>query len=373
MALTNFAAQTANAKLVWAKQFWTMARNMSFVGRFMGDGANSMIQRITELTKTEKGAKAVITLIGDMTGDGVTGDYTLEGNEEALTQYDVVIRIDQLRNGNVLAGRLADQKSVVNFRTTSRDQLAYWASDRIDQLAFLTLAGVTYDKKNNGAARPNLAVGLNLANLEFAADVTAPSSKRYLRWNSAGGVLATGGTALVAAADTLTYKALVLLKAYAKDQYIRGIKSEGGEEVYHVFVTPSAMAKLKLDADFLANVRNAGPRDKSNTLFAGTTSVMVDGLIIHEFRHVFNTSGLASGSKWGSGGLIDGCRVLLCGAQALAVADLGDAAWDEKTFDYGNRQGITIGKIFGMLKPKLYSNITADVQDFGVIALDVAQ
>lgn len=373
MANTNFAAQTTNHKTVWAKQFWAMARNMSFMGRFMGDGTNSMIQRITELTKTEKGARAVITLIGDMTGDGVTGDYTLEGNEEALTQYDVVIRIDQLRNGNVLAGRLADQKSVVNFRETSRDQLAYWASDRLDQLAFLTLSGVTYDKKNNGAARPVLAAGQNLINLEFAADVTAPSSKRYLRWSSASGTLLPGAQASITAADTLSYKALVLLKAYAKDQYIRGIKSEGGEEIYHVFVTPSAMAKLKLDPDFLANVRNAGPRDKTNSLFAGTTSVMVDGLIIHEFRHVFNTSGLASGSKWGSGGLIDGCRVLLCGAQALGVADLGDAEWEEKSFDYGNRQGITIGKIFGMLKPKLYSNVTGDAQDFGVIALEVAQ
>lgn len=373
MPVTNFAALTTNHKTVWAKQFWAMARNMSFVGRFVGDGANSMIQRITELTKTEKGARAVITLIGDMTGDGVMGDNTLEGNEEALTQYDVVIRIDQLRNGNLLAGRLADQKSVVNFRTTSRDQLAYWASDRIDQLAFLTLSGIAYTVRNNGALRPVNPAGRNFSNLEFAADVTAPTSARHRRYVAASGSLAAGATASVAAADTLSYKALVLLKAYAKDNYIRGIKSEGGEEIYHVFVTPTCMGKLKLDPDFLANVRNAGPRDKSNSLFAGTSSVMVDGMMVHEFRHVFNTSGLASGSKWGTGGLVDGCRVLLCGAQALAMADLGDAFWDEKTFDFGNQQGISIGKLFGLLKPRLFSNVTGDVQDFGVIALDVAQ
>jgi N4-gp56 family major capsid protein len=373
MPVTNFAAQTTNAKTVWAKQFWAMARNMSFVGRFMGEGANSMIQRITELTKTEKGARAVITLIGDMTGDGVTGDNALEGNEEALTQYDVVIRIDQLRNGNLLAGRLADQKSVVNFRTTSRDQLAYWASDRIDQLAFLTLSGMQYTLKNNGALRPVNPAGRNLSNLEFAADVTPPTAMRHRRFVQSSGTLAAGNTALITAADTLSYRALVLMKAFAKEQYIRGIKSSGGEEVYHVFVTPAAMARLKLDPDYLANVRGAGPRDKSNSLFAGTTSVMVDGLIIHEFRHVFNTSGLGPTAKWGAGGAIDGCRVLLCGAQALAMADLGDASWEEKSFDYGNQQGITIGKIFGLLKPRLFSNVTGDVQDFGVVALDVAQ
>lgn len=372
MALTNFAALTSEQKTVWSRDFWQMARNLSFINKFSGTGSNAMVQRITELTKDERGARAVITLIADMTGDGVTADNTLEGNEEALRAYDNVIRVDQLRNANRSQGKLAEQKSVVTFRETSRDQLAYWASDRLDQLAFLTLAGVSYTKTNGGANRPVLATGRNFSDLEFAADVTAPSSKRYLRWDATAKTLATGATASVAAGDKLSYGALVALKAYAKEQYVRGIKANGGEEVYHLFVTPTAMASLKLDPDFLANVRNAASRGSSNPLFAGTSSVMVDGLVIHEHRHVFNTSGLASGSRWGSGGTVHGCRVALCGAQALAMADLGDAEWQEKDFDYGNQQGVSIGKIMGFLKPRLYSNVTGDVQDFGVINLDVA-
>ena len=91
-----------------------------------------MVQHITELKKTEKGARAVITLLADLEGDGVVGDRTLEGNEESLKSYDQVIRIDQLRNANRHEGRMADQKSVVNFRENSRDKLSYWLSDRID-------------------------------------------------------------------------------------------------------------------------------------------------------------------------------------------------------------------------------------------------
>jgi N4-gp56 family major capsid protein len=372
MAKTNFAALTTSEKKVWSLQFWKMARNASFIHQFSGSGPNAMVQRITELTKTEKGDKAVLTLIADLTGDGVMGDADLEGSEEAIKAYDTEIQIDQMRNGNRTTGRMADQKSVVTFRGTSRDQLAYWFADRMDQLAFLSLAGISYLNTNRGDARPVLAAGKNFNDLSFAAAVTAPSSARHLRWDSASSDLAVGATASMIAGDTLTYKALVLAKAEAKNQYIRGIKGPGGEEIYHVFVTPDAMAKLKLDPDYLANVRSAGVRGGKNPLFAGTTSVMVDGLVIHEYRHVYNTKGLATSSKWGATGTVDGSRVAICGAQALGMADLGEAGWMEKEFDYGNQRGIATDKILGFLKPQFHSNVTGDVQDFGVLSLDVS-
>lgn len=374
MALTNFAALTSEEKTVWSKDFWTQARNLSFLNQFSGKGPNSMVQRITELRKDEKGARAVITLIQDMTGDGVTGDYTLEGNEESLSSDDVVIRIDQLRNANRLKGRLADQKSVVNFREQSKDKLAYWAADRLDQLGFLTLSGVAYTKRPNGATRPVLATGQNLGDLEFAADVAAPTDNRHFQWDAGTSDFVAVDHSTLVSADKISYEGLVLAKAMAKDRYIRGIRTAGNEEVYHVFVTPLGMAQLKLDPDYIANVRGAGTRGKSNELFAGTSSVMVDGMVIHEFRHVYNTKGLASASKWGTSGTVDGFRALFCGAQALAMADLGNASWEEEPFDYKNSPGISIGKMFGLLKPKFTSiyEPTTPVQDFGVMCLDFA-
>ena len=124
MANTNFASLTSNQLTAWSRDFWRVARNMSFINQFAGTGSNAMVQRITDLTRSEKGTKAVITLLADMTGDGVTGDNTLEGNEESLRAFDITIQLDQLRFANRLAGRLADQKSVVNFRENSRDALA---------------------------------------------------------------------------------------------------------------------------------------------------------------------------------------------------------------------------------------------------------
>jgi N4-gp56 family major capsid protein len=339
-----------------------------------------MVQRISELTQSEKGARAVITLLADMTGDGIVGDNTLEGNEESLRAYDIVVQLDQLRFANRLAGRLADQKSVVNFREHSRDALAYAMADRIDQLGFLTMSGVSYAVKNNGALRGVLNSGQNLSDLAFSSDVSAPTTNRHRRWDATNGLVAGDVTAVVAA-DTIEYSTIVALKAYAKDNYIRGIRAAGNEEVFHLFVTPQVMADLKLDSDFLANVRNAGVRGPNNELFSGSSSLMVDGVMVHEFRHVFSTSGATSGAsgnagsngyKWGANADIDGSACLFVGAQALAMADIGIPDIVEDVFDYGNQNGISIGKIFGFKKPKYNSDHNSAVEDFGIVRLDVA-
>jgi len=380
MANTNFAALTSEQLTIWSRDFWRVARNMSFINQFAGSGPNAMVQKISELTKSEKGARAVITLLADMTGDGIIGDYTLEGNEETLRAYDIVVQLDQMRFANRLAGRLADQKSVVNFREHSRDALAYAMADRIDQVAFLTMSGIAYSVKNNGALRPVLTTGQNLSDLAYSSDVSAPTSNRHRRWDATNG-LSAGDVTAVVAADTISYQTMVALKAYAKDNYIRGIRGAAGEEVYHLFVTPQVMADLKLDSDFLANVRNAGVRGPSNELFAGSSSLMVDGVMIHEYRHVFNTSGATSGAsgnagsngyKWGANATIDGAACLFCGAQSLAMADIGLPEIVEDNFDYGNQNGISIGKILGFRKPKFNTDVTSTTEDFGIIRLDVA-
>ena len=372
MSLTNFAALTNEELTIWSRDMWKAARNWMFLERFTG-GNGAMIQKITELTKSEKGARAVLTLVADLEGDGVAGDRTLEGNEEAMKSYDQVIRIDQLRHANRHEGRMADQKSVVTFRENSRDVLAYWLADRMDQLAFLALGGIPFTQTNKGIAR----VGSDLANLEYAADVTAASTNREVRWNGTGDVLhdatiGTNTTASVAAADTPSWKMLVEAKAYAVDNFIRPIRGEAGTEVYNVFMTPQSIAKLKLDVDFLAAWRSAMPRSGKNPLFTGTEVIYVDGLAIYEYRHVYNTKNALSGSRWGAAGAVHGAQVLLCGTQALGFADIGDSYWVEKGYDYDNQQGISVGKICGLKKPVFHSQVTGTAEDFGVLVINTA-
>jgi N4-gp56 family major capsid protein len=372
--LTNFAALTEEQLTAWERTVHKAARNASFVSNFAGE-FSAMVHKVEELTESEKGARAVMTLVADAEGDGVAGDNTLEGNEEALRSYDQVIQIDQLRHAHRSKGRMAEQKSVVKFRKEAKDVLGYWLADRWDQMAFLTLSGVSYAFKNNGATR----TGSQLADLAFAGDVTAPSTNRYSRWDAGTSTLITGSAASNAdlvSTDTPTYNMLVDLKAYATDNYIRPVRTEDGIDVFFVFMTPKGMAALKKEAGYLAAVKDAGKRGDENQLFKGTGhgakgGVYIDGLYIMEFRHVFNTRGAQSGSKWG-GGTVDGQRVLFCGAQALGMADIGMPRWVEKEFDYDNQPGIATGKICGFKKPVFRSAVTGTDEDFGVIVCDTA-
>lgn len=369
MALTNFANLTTNEKVVWQRNLWRESRNSQFLAPHIGTGTNSMIQRITELTKTEKGDKAIITLVHDLEGDGVAGDRTLEGNEEAGTQSDITITIDQLRHATRHEGRMAEQRSVVTFRSNALSTLAYWLSDRFDQMAFLTLSGVAYSKHTFGTDR----VGSDLPFLEFANDVTAPTANRYARWDATSGLLINDSNANLVAADIPTWNMFIEVKAFLEENYITPIRGNGGMAMYNVFMTPTAFGKLKQDQRFHEAWRDAMPRSASNELFKGMDHAFIDGLMIRSFRHVYNTRRAVAPNKWGASGDVDGCRVLFCGAQALGYADIGEPEWVEKGFDYENQQAIATGKIAGFRKPKFKSVATGTVEDFGVFCVDVAQ
>ena len=362
--LTNFGALSANQKTVWSRQLWKAARNNSFImNKFSGTDQNNVVQRITELTKTEKGDRCLMTLVADLVEDGGVGDAKREGMEEAMKSYEVEVVIDLINHGVRSEGKLAEQKTVVKFRETAMNKLGYWLPDRIDQMAFLTLSGVSYAYKNDGAARTNS----NLSKLAFASLVTAPSTKRHRRWSGATKSLVAGDTSAVDTSDIPSYEMLTSMGAYAKDHYIKPLMA-GGKEYYLVFIKPGTLKRLKNDEDYKKAIVTALPRDLNNPFFTGAT-VTIDGLILHEHRYVYSTNGVASGSKWGDG-TVNGTRTLLCGAQALGLADLGNPDWVEKSFEYDSQPGINIDKMLGLVKPKFHSIYDDSTEDFGVLAVD---
>lgn len=365
MAQTNFAALLPRQKIVWARDVWTQARDNMFTKRFIGTTENSMIQRITDLTKTEKGERVVMQLVADLVEDGVIGDNQREGNEEAMQAYAQEITIDLISHQVRNKGKLAEQKTVLNFRKLGKDRLAYWLSNRIDQLVMLNLAGVSYAYNNDGSPRPAKSP---FANLAFAEGNQTLTAKRHLMWN--GTSLSTSDTTTVTTDYIPSYKMIVDLIAYAKDHYVKPLM-DGGKEYYVLLVKPGTLAALKKDPDYQRAIIGALPRSKDNPFFTGGV-VTIDGAVIHEHRLVYSTTGAAAGLKWGAGGNVNGTRTVLAGAQALGMADIGPAEWDEEYFDYKTKQGISIDKMFGLLNPQFYSIYDKSVEDFGKITVDHA-
>lgn len=368
MANTNFANMGLEERLAWGNSLWEVARVRMFVSRFMGTSSNSVIQRITSLKKVKGASRAVIQLVADLQEDGVGGDENeLEGKEEALRAFEQIIDYDMLRHAVRNTGRLSDMKSTIAFRNSAKDKLGFFFGDRIDQMAFLMLSGISFEFLNNGGARPGGATG-TLPKLVFHK-ITAPTSNRHLRVK--GKDIAAGATASMTTADVINYRSLVRAKAFLKDTGLRGLRI-GYNDMLHVFVTATGMADLRLDEDFMNAVKECAARGDSNQFFKGASSVMVDGMMVHEYKYVYNTTGAAAGSKWGAAGDVNGMRVLICGAQALGFFDHGAPQWNEKGFDYDNQTGIATGKIFGMLKPVFHNDWTKQNEDYGVAVLDCA-
>ena len=116
MSETNFAALTPKEKSAWSREVWTAARDAMFMKNFMGTSDNCVVQRITDLTTTEKGSEVIMQLVADLVGDGVVGDGEREGNEEAMQSYAQTLHVDLISHGVKNKGKMSDQKTVINFR-----------------------------------------------------------------------------------------------------------------------------------------------------------------------------------------------------------------------------------------------------------------
>jgi N4-gp56 family major capsid protein len=363
MALTDFSQLASAQKKVWSARVWQAGRDTSFffgTPGFLGSDtsdASKPIHLVTDLTATERGDRVLMPLVQDLIGDGVVGDNELEGNEEALVADDIEITIDQLRHAIKSRGRMSEQRTVIRFRAQAKDKLGYWLGQKLDELAFLTAAGIAYTKKLDGTTRP---ITSQLPQLSFASSITAPSSARTV---FPGSVTATSG---LTASDKMSWNLLIRAKATAVRRRIKPVRVNGSN-TYIIVMSPEQARDLKSDPDYRTIVANAGARGDANPLFTGAFA-KVDGLILYEHARVPTTLGAASGSKFGAGGAVDGATALFMGAQALGFARIGDASWDESdNQDYGNREGIAYGRMIGFAKPNFRSQYDNNTdQDFAM-------
>lgn len=370
MGYTALGSQQPEHVRKWTKESIRVFRENFFFQKFLGESENSIVQLVTELKKTEKGDRAMIGLVQDMRGTGIVGDNDFDDREESLEASWVEIHTDQLRNGAKSKGRVDDQNSVFQFRKEARDKLGYWRANIMEELMMLTACGVSYQYNTDGSTR-TIGAQDDPRTLEYAADVSAPSSGRHFAFN--GTNIVAGDTTTVTTGYVPKYGMIVDLMAEAKTRGIKPLRVGGKDHMVYL-CHPKTFAKLKKDADFRDALINAGERGKMNPVFTGADAITMDGLIIHTNNRVYNTFGAASGSKWGSGGTVDGTRSLLMGCQALAMADIwGQAKWYEGKKDHDAKDVISIAMYTGVLKPRFESRYDSDtVQDFGLFAVDLA-
>ena len=124
--MANTVTIDALRQELWSKELLDdVMRDVENIFRFMGTGENNVIQVSRELAK-KKGDTETFGLIARLSGDGVTGDDELEGNEESMLSYAEQVVIDQIRNAVRLKGKLDAQKVVYDQIRSAREVLRIW-------------------------------------------------------------------------------------------------------------------------------------------------------------------------------------------------------------------------------------------------------
>lgn len=99
MADWTFTTSDALTAQTWAKKWWIEAKDESYFYQngYMGrDEMNSIIVEFPDLEK-EQGYQHTFGQVRNLTGAGITGDNTMEGNEEVPDVFDDAIT--STRNG----------------------------------------------------------------------------------------------------------------------------------------------------------------------------------------------------------------------------------------------------------------------------------
>lgn len=305
--LQIFANTTVPVGLVekaWSKQLWKEAEKENFFSKFTGEGQDNIIQVKTELKK-EAGDQITIPLVMRLTGDGVTGDSILEGNEEKLQFYDCKVTVDQIRHAVRLEGQMEEQKTALNLRQSAKDGLKLWMIEKQEKMIVDALV-----------ANPT------------AGNVVYPDGRNAENAIADGDVMST---ALISKA---------MRKAKTATPKVRPVNVNGKK--YYVMLVDNYQARdLKNDEKWLQAQYNCAERGIDNPIFSGMLGVY-DGVVLHEYENLPRTATGASNAKVG--------HALLLGCQAGIKGVAKEASWKEKAFDYDNQMGFSTGAILGVKK-----------------------
>lgn len=347
-------AATGLTPQLWDSDFFVDYVRSSRYRRYMGTEPSAIIQLKDDLTK-KKGDTVTFALVNELTGNGVTGNSTLKGNEERLSSRSHAVTVDVLRHA-VAVDDWDIQKSVIDLRNAARSQLREWAQKKLrDDItnALGQIDGVNYTASS--AAQRN-TWWANNSDRVLAGTVA----------NYAGSVFATD---IGKIGNSLTPESLSLMKRMAQKSSpkIRPVYvKEMDQEWYVAFIGPRAWRDLTEDNPttnplILAN-RDARVRGVDNPLFTGD-SLVWDGIILREIPEIDPLPDV-SGS---AGVAIE--PVYLCGAQAVGVAWAQRTKSTTDTDDYEFLHGVGIQEIRRVEKLRFGTAAGADTttpKDHGV-------
>lgn len=345
MAVTAFATGDDLAVKLWSRKVAVEALKATWIYKFIGRNDNSVIQIFDETNKSP-GDRIRVPLRRLLSAPGVSGDGTLEGNEERIQYFHDDVFINQLRHAVREGGRFTRQLIPFDVREHARFSLQDWWADRIDTWFFNQIGGNTLE-----------------TDTRFTGNQTAVAA------DSDHLVVAGGGTAQTLS-NTSTHRFNLSLidiaveKAKTLDVPIRPVMVNG-EQKYVMFLHHFQVTDMRTNTDTgqwfdIQKAAIQGGKISQNPIYTGALGEY-NGVVLHASTRVPAISSSAT-----SGLVVR--NAILCGAQAAGLAyGRGHGPerfdWVEDFFDYDNQFGVAAGCISGLKKLRFNSS------DFGAITV----
>lgn len=356
MAITQYGVNDALSNKLWARDLNHEVRKGLEIAPLIGTGPNSIIQEKTEFKS--KGDKITIGLRTRLTGDGVTENETLEGNEESLTTYSDSFFINEIAHAVRVEGEdsIDQQRVLFNLREEARDGLTDWFAERLSLSFFIQASGYTGSSityRGSSLTLRDVHKGLN--------SVTAPTTNRKV---FAGTATTDQG---LTSADTFTAAIIdkCVEKAKTANPRIRPVRVMG-KDMYVMYLHPYQVYDLRNDTGTMGwrEIQLAaiqGGETSSNPIFTGALGVY-NNVVLRENEDVVtgvNSSNAAEVSTVR--------RALFLGAQSVGIgfsskfSKSSPYKWVEKKFDYDRELGVSVQGLMGMKKSVFNS------EDFGIL------
>lgn len=323
----------------WEDKFFAEYVRASQFARLMGEDTNSPFQVNRRLQGASAGDIINFPLITRLTNSAVTGDNTMEGNEEALGNYNHQLTVNQRRNA-VRVGKMEQLKTEVDYANAAKAMLKNWAVEDMRTQILDALGSPNVDGKTAHAsctaAQRNAWLTANSDRVLFGA---AKSNASSLVW-------ATAAATVDSTNDILQPNIISLAKRMAKtaSPHIRPMLVDEQGEWYVLLANSLCFRDLKTHSTMTQANREAMERGRDNALFVDG-DLMWDGVIVKEVPEIGVISGVGAGSP-----AIDIASNYLCGAQALGIGWAQTTKLITDTFDYENQRGVCISEIRGIEK-----------------------
>lgn len=343
MADTSYGVNHPLAVKLWSRKLLHEALKQTWFSKFIGTGTDALCYMKNDMEKGP-GDRVRIGLRMLLTGAGIQGDNTLEGEEEALSTFYDDLLIDQLRHAVRSAGKMSEQRVPFSVREEARMGLTDWWAERLDTAFMNQLSGNT---------------GVSDTRYTGNNSTVAPSTHLFGAEHAA----VTSLTASTSNALTLRDFDRAVAIAKTRTPMIRPLRY-GGDDYFVAFLHTNAVYQLRgqTSTGQWADIEKAKVQGgKESGIFTGAIGVY-NNVIFHETTRLPTAVGTPA-----TGASTDFRRAVLAGAQAMCIGygqDGGSSvSWTEELFDYKNKLGVEAGMIFGMKKTQF------DSADYGVITL----